>query len=261
MPHTRRHRAASVALAAIALLVALAVPTGTTATAGENDAPAASAEPSAIIKTREVVSTSVNGRPIVLIHRARPEATRRLLVIGSMHGDERAGTRVVRRLLTRAKLPRDLDLWLIPTMNPDGAAADRRTNANGVDLNRNFPYRWHRSARTATWSGTRPLSEPESETVRSVVRRVDPQLTVIFHQPLFGVGKVDGGMRTVRALAAGMRLPVREYSCGSVCYGTFSGWVNHRTDGLAVTVEFGRSASAWRIGRAATTLVQVGTGH
>lgn len=260
MPHTRGHRATPIALVAGALFLALAVPSGQSAAADEGDVPAVPT-PSVIVKTREVVGTSVNGRPIVLIHRARPEATRRLLVIGSMHGDERAGTRVVRRLVKRAKLPRDLDLWLIPTTNPDGAAADRRTNAHGVDLNRNFPYRWQRSARTATWSGTRPLSEPEAETVRAVIHRVEPQLTVIFHQPLFGVGKVDGGMRTVRALAAGMGLPVRDYTCGSVCYGTFSGWVNHRTDGLAVTVEFGRSVSAWRIGRAAATLVEVGAGR
>ena len=35
----------------------------------------------------------------------------------------------------------------------------------------------------------------------------------------------------VRALAAGMRLPVDEFHCTGVCYGTFTGWVNHRTDG------------------------------
>ena len=38
-------------------------------------------------------------------------------------------------------------------------------------------------------------------------------------------------MPTVRALARGMRLPVDEFLCTGVCYGTFTGWVNHRTDG------------------------------
>jgi hypothetical protein len=34
-------------------------------------------------------------------------------------------------------------LWVIPTVDPDGQRARTRKNAHGVDLNRNFPYRWH----------------------------------------------------------------------------------------------------------------------
>ena len=45
-----------------------------------------------------------------------------MLVIGSIHGDEQAGLRVVRRLRPREHLPADLDLWLVPTVNPDGTA-------------------------------------------------------------------------------------------------------------------------------------------
>ena len=95
--------------------------------------------------------------------------------------------------------------------------------------------------------------------LRDLVRRIDPWLVVTFHQPLFGVGANDTGMRTVRALARGMRLPVKDYTCSGVCYGTFTGWVNNRTETQAVTVEFGRTASAWRIRLAARTLVEVGT--
>lgn len=213
-----------------------------------------------VVTSREVVGTSVEGRSVTVVRRAQEGATRRVLVIGSIHGDERAGMRVVRRLVGRADLPRDLDLWVVRTVNPDGTAADRRTNARGVDLNRNFPYRWHTSSQGPTWSGPAPLSEPESVLLRDLVRRVDPWLVVTFHQPLFGVGANDKGMRTVRALAAGMRLPVKEYACTGVCYGTFTSWVNHRTDALAVTVEFGRTASDWRIRRAARTVVAVGSG-
>jgi murein peptide amidase A len=238
-------------------------------------APLAAAGPveaagAAVVTTREVIGTSVEGRPIVAVHRTRDSApadgtdpaaaeSRTVLVIGSVHGDEHAGLRVVQRLRDRDQLPAGLDLWLVRTVNPDGTAADRRTNAHGVDLNRNFPYLWRSSARGATWSGQQPLSEPESVVLRDLVRRIKPDLTITFHQPLFGVGANDKAMPTVRALARGMRLPVDEFHCTGVCYGTFTGWVNHRTDGLAVTVEFGRRVPTWRISRAAATVVRVGS--
>jgi protein MpaA len=233
------------------LVLAGALPLVTTA-------PVAAADDDAPVTTREVVGRSVGGRPIGVVHRSHEAATRRVLVIGSIHGDERAGMRVVRRLVQRPDLPRDLDLYLARTVNPDGTAADRRTNAHGVDLNRNFPYRWGESSRGSTWSGPSPLSEPESVVLRDLVRRLDPWLVVTFHQPLFGVGANDKGMDTVRAIARGMRLPVDEFACTGVCHGSFTSWVNHRTESLAVTVEFGESAPDWRIWRAARTVVEVG---
>lgn len=241
--------------------VLLAAVTGATAlgTAPAASVDAASDERVKPVISREVVGSSVLGRRITLVRRAHEGAATRVLVIGSIHGDERAGERVVRRLLKRQNLPVDLDLWVVRTINPDGAAAYRRTNANGVDLNRNFPFDWRTSPRGETWSGPRPMSEPESQVLRRLVKRLDPWLVVSFHQPLFGVGINDEGRKTIRALAAGMALPVREFNCSGVCRGTFSSWVNNRTDGLAVTVEFARSVPAWRITRAAKTIVRVGS--
>jgi murein tripeptide amidase MpaA len=114
-PH---HRRTSLVLAA-GLLAAGTLAAGTLATG-----PASAADRPLI--TREVVGESVQGRPITVVHRTHEGASRRVLVIGSIHGDERAGMRVVRRLVRRDDLPRDLDLWLARTVNPDGTAADRR---------------------------------------------------------------------------------------------------------------------------------------
>ena len=233
---------------------AIAVPLVATAPAFAEDQP-----PTALVTTREVIGTTVHGRPIVAVHRTHEGATRTLLVLGNIHGDEHAGIRVFHRLRNRERLPKDLDVWLIRTANPDGTAADRRTNAHGVDLNRNFPYRWHSSSRGLTWSGPSYLSERESRALRDLVLQIQPDLTITFHQPLFGVGAIDKSMRTVRELARGMRLPVDDFVCTGICHGTFSGWVNNRTEGIAVTVEFGHQVPKWRIRRATRTVIAVGS--
>ena len=253
MPACRRPRSL-VALAAVALAAPLTV-------VAAQGVASASATALPVTTTREDFGASVEGLPMTVVHRTTEGATRRVLVIGSIHGDERAGLRVARELLARETLPAGLDLWVTRTVNPDGTAADRRTNAHGVDLNRNFPYNWHGTSRGETWSGPGPLSEPEAVALRDLVRRVDPWLVVTFHQPLFGVGLNDDHGTVVRALAAGMRLPVKDFVCSGVCYGTFTQWVNNRTEGVAVTVEFGSGrVPDWRVRAAARTVAQVGAG-
>ena len=89
------------------------------------------------VDERELLGESSQGRPIRVVHRGDPDEIR-LLVVGCIHGDECAGVRIADRL--RAGRPRGfLDLWIVPTLNPDGRAAHARQNARGVDLNRNFP--------------------------------------------------------------------------------------------------------------------------
>lgn len=216
-----------------------------------------------VAEERVVLGWSMQGRPIVAWHRWRPDAdgARPLLVVGSMHGDERAGHRVVRVLRDR-RLPPGSDLWLVRTLNPDGAAAGTRTNARGVDLNRNFPVRWQKSARgSATWSGPAPASEPETVAVMSFVRTTQPWTTVALHQPLYGVDSYRAkSPRLVRELAAATGLPVRSFDCGGTCHGTFTDWHNARTSGRAVTVELGRDPTPARIDRVARGVLQVGVG-
>ena len=101
------------------------------------------------VTVREI-GRSVEGRPITAVERGTPGGTR-VVVIGVIHGDEDDGVAILERLAT-APVPDGIDLWLVESMNPDGQAAQQRGNANGVDLNRNFPYDGVRSARPATAS-------------------------------------------------------------------------------------------------------------
>jgi predicted deacylase len=247
----RRPRTQRPATAAAALLALLA----TTVVGAPSTAVAA-----AVQRERVVLGTSVEGRPIVAVHRWRPGATRSVVVIGSMHGDERAGTRVVRRL-QEGRIPDGTDLWLVRTMNPDGAAADRRTNAHGVDLNRNFPRFWvPAGAGSPTWSGPRAASEPETVALLRFLRDLRPRTTLVLHQPLNGVDAYRAkSMPLVRTLSRETGLPVRSFDCTGGCHGTLTDWHNDRTPGRAVTVELGRTVTYEQVRRVARGILRVAT--
>jgi protein MpaA len=171
-----------------------------------------------------VVGHSVQGRPIRLIH---VEGTGpRVLVVGCIHGNECAGAAVVAAL--RRAHPRE-DLWLIPTLNPDGLAHDVRQNAHGVDLNRNFGAMWQRSG--APWStyyaGPHPFSEPETQLARRLILRLRPRVTIWFHQHMDVVWAYGRSTTTGRRYArlAQMRLLHRPWLPGSA-----TNWQNHLPD-------------------------------
>jgi protein MpaA len=154
---------------------------------------------------------SVQGRPIAVVPRGRWDAAIRILVVGSIHGNEPAGLAVTRRL-RGLPVPRRLRLWLVDELNPDGSAAGTRQNARGVDLNRNFPHRWRPAGPRwdGQYPGPQPLSEPEARAAARLILRVRPDITVWFHQQI-GPALVDlsgGDARIQRRYARLAGLPV-----------------------------------------------------
>jgi murein peptide amidase A len=176
---------------------------------------------------------SVDGRAIVAVETGDFDARRRALVVGCIHGNEPAGIAVADRL-AHGTPPNELDLWIVPDLNPDGVAANTRQNAHHVDLNRNFPYRWERLGGIFD-SGPGPLSEPESRIAYRLVSRVRPQVAVWFHQHLDVVDESGGSVAVERRFAtlAGMRLTRLTREPGSAV-----GWEDHQVpSGTAFVVE------------------------
>src|SRR5262249_34986081 len=103
-----------------------------------------------------IVGRSVDGRPITAVESGDFDSPARGLVVGGIPGNEPAGIAVAAQLMAAPPVP-ELDLWIVPDLNPDGVAAGTRGNAHGVDLNRNFPWRW-RPLSGLFFSGRRPLS-------------------------------------------------------------------------------------------------------
>jgi murein peptide amidase A len=214
---------------------------------------------------REVVGRSVQKRTITADQIGDPSGTRVALVVGVIHGDERAGLRIVRAIKREAAAhPGGLagtQLWAVATVNPDGLRAHTRKNSHGVDLNRNFPYRWrgHVPHSSGYYPGPRPASEPETRAVMGFVRRIQPDLSIWYHQPWGAVLACHGSPQVAVEYAklVGMRTSCR----GTGLRGTAISWETHTFPGSsAFVVEMppgqisGRSAS--RQGRAALTVAE-----
>lgn len=172
---------------------------------------------------------SVRGLPILSREiAARTSATTavpRVMVIGGIHGDELTSSAIVFRWLELVDQPeaRDYRWQIVPLLNPDGALAKpaKRVNANGVDLNRNFPTpNWEKEARhywvvkTASdprrFPGKAPISEPESRWLHNEIIRFKPDVIISVHAP-FGVLDFDGPVDPPYKLGALTLMPVGIY--------------------------------------------------
>jgi protein MpaA len=171
-----------------------------------------------------LLGRSLDGRPITAVEVGDP-AGKRVLVVGSVHGNEPAGIAVARRLEQLS--PAGIDLWIMRDLNPDGRAASTRGNAHGVDLNRNFPYRWRRLGGVYD-SGPRPLSEREARIGYRLILRLRPAVTVWFHQHLNLVWASGGDLAVERRFARVSGLPYRRLP---PLAGSAIDWQNHRLRG------------------------------
>jgi protein MpaA len=170
-----------------------------------------------------LLGRSVDGRTITAVETGDPDAQRKTLVVGCIHGNERAGIAITKRLNSTAP-PSETDLWIISNLNPDGAAAGTRGNAHGVDLNRNFPWHWRKLSGTY-YSGPRPLSEPETRIAYRLIERIRPAVSIWFHQHLDLVDDSTGNRSLERRFAriAGLRVVPLAREPGSAVT-----WETHR---------------------------------
>jgi murein peptide amidase A len=248
-------------LGTLLTVLAVAAPLQAAPTAPAVASERAASEPRPTVLEVRRIGTSLRDRPIRAYRLGEPGSRVTAVVLGSMHGNETAGTRMV-RALRNGRPVTGVDLWVVPTINPDGAARGTRGNARGVDLNRNFGHDWA-PLTGSYYSGTGPFSEPESRALKRFLDRVDPKLVVSFHQPLYGVGRAGERRPFLRRLAEGLDLPIKAFNCSGACHGTMTAWFNANHDGTAVTVEFGSSPRrSYLRGKAAGgTLAALGGRH
>lgn len=110
---------------------------------------------------------------------------REIVLVGLIHGNEPEGFEefedlmaAVRGMMATGDRRQRYTLHAIPTVNPDGYEARTRGNANGVDLNRNWPT--HHFA-PSTRHGPAPLSEPETVVLHEFLEHNRPEVLIVLH--------------------------------------------------------------------------------
>ncbi|MDH3283921.1 MAG: M14 family zinc carboxypeptidase [Acidobacteriota bacterium] len=106
--------------------------------------------------------------------------------IATMHGDEKVGTENCMQLINLltdsygadqrlTDLVDEVEIWIMPLMNPDGHTLAQRYNASGADLNRDFPDRIDDPVNTPDGR------QPETQHVMSWQTQHSTSLSANFH--------------------------------------------------------------------------------
>jgi protein MpaA len=192
------------------------------------------------------IGRSAEGRPIELHQLGDPALPGEMLVFGCIHGDE-CGASALEPVRNGCPDP-GADIYLVPNLDPDGAAAGTRLNGRGVDLNRNFAAGWKRLGRRGSpqYSGPRPFSEPETRLAARVVRRLRPETTIWFHQHWGSSGFVRAWGQSAPAARRFAHLADLPFRLMPWLAGTAPHWQNRRfprTSSFVVELPRGRLAA------------------
>ena len=147
---------------------------------------------------------SVHGTPIFHFDKTGTSKNpKRIFAKALIHGDEILAGVVARSWMARLAKIETRNTWrVILVANPDGWKARTRTNANGVDLNRNFPTKdwegdaigyWKKKAKADPRGNPGPsaASEPETKCLLHHLEEFKPDFLISVHTPL-GVLDLDG---------------------------------------------------------------------
>jgi protein MpaA len=170
----------------------------------------------------EIVGKSVQGRPMMSL--TLGQGTDVTFILATIHGNEPAGTPLVRRLSAHLRQNPEIlngrKVVLLRLANPDGLIHNSRYNAHGVDLNRNFEAANRLNSRQTGLTG---LSEPESRAIKKMILRHRPDRIVSIHQPLNCID-YDGPARVLAEhMGQYCDLPVRKLGARPGSLGSYAG--------------------------------------
>lgn len=209
-----------------------------------------------------VIGQSVQGRPIEMVAFGGAEdvGARPVFVIGAIHGNEPTSEDVARGLVGELRasphLAGDVPVVVIPVANPDGLIARTRTNANKVDVNRNFPAsNWSARPRGRnSGGGTTAASEPETVALITTIERLRPRLIISVHSMDQPCNNYDGPAKHVADVMSKHNGYPSVPTIGYPTPGSMGSWAGGDKRIPMVTLELPRklpASRAWPDNRAA----------
>ncbi len=205
-----------------------------------------------------IIGYSVEGRPIDLYTFGQGEI--HYLIVAGIHGGYEGNTVDLANLMLLylnkhpEAVPSGATLYIIPDINPDAVARGRnagaRVNANGVDLNRNFPTQnwvpnWNHAHcwnERPTTGGVAAGSEPETRALVNFMYRHHIEAMISYHAAALGI--FPGGTpwqpnseRLASDLAAVTGYPYPPLDIGCTYTGTLADWAIENGVGAAVDME------------------------
>ncbi len=213
-----------------------------------------------ICQTTFSIGTSVQGRSITGY--IFGSGSSKIIFIGAVHGNEKSSTYLLNKWIEALeagyeRIPANRSIVVIPNLNPDGYVANRRTNANNVDLNRNFPSNdWKSGVSMPDGSylehggGVTALSEPESQAIATYIQNNSPRLVLTYHAAASIVSPNDAGDSKAIASAYADKSPVGYVSnSASSSYfkydttGAFETWLHDKRSTPALIIELASKTS------------------
>lgn len=189
-----------------------------------------------MIKTLEKIK-SKNGKDIELLELLSDENRKKVLIIGVFHGDEPQGEFLIRQFLKERKTAPKNRLLLIPCLNPDGKELNTRQNANGVDLNRNFPTKNHIITNDEHYfGGTNPASEVETQFMMKIIEEYKPDFILSLHAPYRVVNYDGDAKRQAEEISKLTGYPVEE-DIGYPTPGSFGTYAGKERQIPTITLE------------------------
>lgn len=147
-----------------------------------------------MINTLKTIKT-IKNNTITFLETTNKQYKKSVLIIGVFHGEEPQGEFLINEYLKSDLTGIKNKLYFIPCLNPDGKSKNQRQNANGVDLNRNFPTRnWKLTDRVEYFGGNAPASEIETKFMIDIIDKYNFDAILSIHAP-FEIVNYDGNAK------------------------------------------------------------------